>query len=111
VLQVGRRADLYEEPLGADDGRELGLEDLHRDVAPVLEVLGQVHRGHTAGAELAQDAVAVGEGGGQALHGGTHRGTRARSSAVKFCTTTGRDSPPASPIFSIRNRWPSGAGS
>ena len=33
----------------------------------MLEVLGEVHRGHAAPAELAFNAVAVGEGGCKAL--------------------------------------------
>jgi hypothetical protein len=33
-------------------------------------VLGQVHGGHAAGAELALDAVGVGQGGAEAVHGG-----------------------------------------
>ena len=54
------------EPLGAEHGGELGLEDLERDLAVVLEVLGEVDGGHAALAQLALDAVAVGEGGGEA---------------------------------------------
>ena len=38
----------------------------------VLEVLGEVHRGHAAGAELALDAVAVGEGEAETIEGGGH---------------------------------------
>ena len=39
-----------------------------RDPAVVLEVLGQVDRGHAALAELPLDAVALGEGGLEAGH-------------------------------------------
>ena len=38
---------------------ELGAEHLDRDLAVVLEVLGEVDRGHAAPAELALDPVAV----------------------------------------------------
>ena len=55
-----------QEPVGAEDGGKLGLEDLERDLAVVLEVLGEVHRGHAALAELTLDAVAVGQGGDEA---------------------------------------------
>jgi hypothetical protein len=45
------------------------MEDLQRHVSVVLEVLGQVDRGHATGTELALDAVAVSQGRGQALQG------------------------------------------
>ena len=44
---------------------ELGTQDLDRDVAVVPEVLSQVNGGHPARAQLALDAVAIGEWGGQ----------------------------------------------
>ena len=66
VLQVGGGLDLAEEPLGADHGGEFRPQHLDRHLAVVLEVLRQVDRGHAAGAELALDAVAVGQGLGQA---------------------------------------------
>ena len=66
MLQVRGGLDLDQEPLGADDGGQFGLQDLERDLAVVLQVLGQVHRGHAALAELALDAVAAGQGGGEA---------------------------------------------
>jgi hypothetical protein len=62
MLQVGRGADLGQEPLGAEDGGQLGAEDLERHLAVVPEVVGQVDRGHAALAERALDRVAVGEG-------------------------------------------------
>ena len=61
VLEVGGGLDLGQEALGADDGGEFGAEDLDGDGAIVLEVVGQVDRGHAALAELALDAVAVGQ--------------------------------------------------
>ena len=48
VLQVGGRLDLAEEPVGADDRGQLRPQDLDRDLAVVLEVLGEVHRRHAA---------------------------------------------------------------
>ena len=68
VLQGGDGLDLAEEPLGPDDGGELGAQDLDRDFAVVAEVLGQVDGGHAALAELPLDAVAVGEEALQAGH-------------------------------------------
>ena len=52
-----------EEPLGAEDGGQLGLQHLDRDVAVVLEVVGEIHGRHAALAQLALDPVAVGQGG------------------------------------------------
>ncbi len=61
VLEVGGGLDLGEEALGADDGGEFRAQDLDGDGAIVLEVVGQVDRGHAPLAELALDAVAVGQ--------------------------------------------------
>ena len=72
MLQVGGGLDLAEEPLGADHGGELGPQHLDRDLAVVLEVLGEVDGGHAALAELALDAVAVGQRGGEAGSGLVH---------------------------------------
>ena len=44
--------------------RELGLEDLDRDLPVVLFVVREIHGGHAARAELALEAVAAGERGG-----------------------------------------------
>ena len=62
VLEVGGGLDLAQEPLGADDRGQLGPQHLDRDLAVVLEVLGEVDGGHAALAELALEAVAVGTG-------------------------------------------------
>ncbi len=59
MLQVGGDLDLGQEAIAADDGAELGVEDLDRDLAAVLQVLGEVDGGHAALAELALEAVAV----------------------------------------------------
>ena len=45
MLEVRRRLDLGQEPLGADNRSQLGLEDLEGYVAVVLGVLGQIDRG------------------------------------------------------------------
>ena len=63
VLEVGRELDLGQEALGADHGGELGAQDLERDAAVVPDVLGEIDRGHAAGADLAVEAVAVRQGG------------------------------------------------
>ena len=59
MLQLGGGLDLAQEPLGAEDGGQLGVEHLERDLAVVPEVVGEVDGGHAALAELALDAVAV----------------------------------------------------
>ena len=62
MLQRRGRPDLLHEPLGAEHGGELRLQHLDRDLAIVLQVLGEIDRRHAALAELALDAVAIGEG-------------------------------------------------
>ena len=69
MLEAGGDLDLGEEAIAADDGAQLGVQDLDGDLAAVLQVLGEVDGGHAALAELALEAVAVGQGGGEALHG------------------------------------------
>src|SRR5487761_2103158 len=66
MLQVGRGLDLGQEALAADHGRELGAQDLQRDLAVVLEIVGEINGRHAARAELALEAVAGGEGRGEA---------------------------------------------
>ncbi len=63
VLQVRRGPDLGQESLGADHGRQLGAQQLEGDWAAVPDIVGQVDRGHAAGAELALEPVAIGERG------------------------------------------------
>ena len=77
--------DLLHEALGAEHGGELGLEDLDRDLAIVLEVFGQIHGGHAALPERALDAVAVGQGGDQAV--GSTRHLFASSTACSMCVS------------------------
>ena len=65
MLEAGGGFDLGEEAVAADDGAELGVEDLDGDLAAVLQVFGEVDGGHAALAELALKAVTVGEAGGE----------------------------------------------
>ena len=80
VSQPRREPDLAQESLAPERLRELRLEHLERDVAIVLEVVREVHGRHAAGAELALDAVAVGERRVQLVVGRGHRGAFALSS-------------------------------
>ena len=65
MLQLGGGLDLGEEALGAEHGRELGVQHLDGDLAVVLEVLREIDRRHAARAELALDRVAIGKGCGE----------------------------------------------
>jgi hypothetical protein len=67
VLKRRGGLDLGDEALGADHGGELGSQHLHRDLAPVLQIVGEVYRGHAARAELRVQLVAVGERAAKAL--------------------------------------------
>ena len=58
MAEPGGDLDLAQEALGAERGRQLGVEDLERDLAVVPEVLGEVDRGHPAAAELALERIA-----------------------------------------------------
>ena len=91
MLEVGGGLDLAQEALGADDGGEFGAEDLDGDGAIVLEVVREVDRGHAALAELALDAVAVGQcRGSDAFRGRQSLGGAAifaRTSVAQSCTT------------------------
>jgi hypothetical protein len=62
MLEIGGQGDFREEPLGSDDRRQLGSENLHRHLPLVLQVVGEVDGGHPAHPEHALDAVAVGQG-------------------------------------------------
>ena len=93
MLEIGGGLDLLEEPPGAEDGGQLGPQHLEGDLAVVAHVVRQVHRGHAALAQLPLDAVAVGEGGGEALGGGRHGSAPSlcairRASSGTFCSTT-----------------------
>src|SRR5207247_8786492 len=67
VVQLGRDLDLSQKPVGPDDRRELGSQDLDGHLPAVLQVVGEVDRRHPAAAELPLDGVAPGEGGVEAL--------------------------------------------
>ena len=74
VLEAGGELDLTEEPLGADRGGEIRLEDLDRDRTPMLDVLGQEDRGHPPLADLAFEGVVTGEMGGERVEQVGHLG-------------------------------------
>jgi hypothetical protein len=62
MLESGGEVDFAPKAIGAQDGGQLGAEDLQGNRAVVFEVLGEVDRGHPAAPELALDRVAIAEG-------------------------------------------------
>jgi hypothetical protein len=61
------------EPLSAKHRGEFRPQDLHGDLAFVLEVLGEVHGGHAAGPEFVLDGVTAGQRALQSLDRAIHR--------------------------------------
>jgi hypothetical protein len=72
VIQPCREGDLTKEPLGAKGGGELGPERFQGNGAVVLEIMGQLDRGHPAPSELAVHAVTLGQGSVQPIELVTH---------------------------------------
>ena len=72
MLQIRSGLDLGQEPLGSQDCSEVGLQDLQGDSALMLQVVGQVHGGHSALTELTLDGVAALQGCVQVGHGVGH---------------------------------------
>jgi hypothetical protein len=66
VVEPRRDLDLGQEALGTQDRAKLGAEDLKGHFTIVLEVGGEIDRGHAAGTELSLDAVAFFQGVGEA---------------------------------------------
>ena len=61
MLEPRRRSDLAQKPLAAERRAEVGVQDLDGDVATVPQVVGEENGRHAARAELAIDAIAIGE--------------------------------------------------
>jgi hypothetical protein len=61
VIEAGTDPDFLQEAIGAKHRGQLGPKHLECDVTVVLQVPGQIDRGHPTGAELALDAVADGQ--------------------------------------------------
>ena len=66
MTETGGGLDLAQEPFWAERSGDLWLEDFDGDLPMMLEVLGQVDRGHSAATELALDGIAIGDIGTQA---------------------------------------------
>ena len=65
--EASRNADLPIESLGAEKAVQLSSKDLESDVAIALEVASEIDDCHPPGAELAIDAIPIGEAGNEAL--------------------------------------------
>jgi hypothetical protein len=85
VLEAGGELDLLEKPLGPEDGRELGVQDLEGDLAPVPNVFGKVDGRHAALTQFPVDPVSVRERGDKTIGGRAHR---AASSTARFIRAT-----------------------
>ena len=57
MLEIRGDSDLLEESLSAQDSSELGMQNLDRDFAIVLLVVGEINGGHAAGTQLTLDGI------------------------------------------------------
>ena len=90
VLERRGDLDLAEEPLAAEDGRQLGLEQLDGDPPAVLQVLGEKDDRHPAVAELPLDPVSIAERRRELLeevHGCPFTGERCLSNRWRQATS------------------------
>src|SRR4051812_2806628 len=96
MMQPRRNLDLSQKPLGPNGRGEFGAQHLHRHPTAVLQVFREVHGGHSSLAQLANDAVAVGEDGGEKVHCLVHALSRLKrvliSTEALWATVSG-DSP------------------
>jgi hypothetical protein len=67
VVEPGGEGDFAEEPLRAERGGDLWLQNLQGDGTIVLQIVGQIDRGHPAPAELPLDRVSRGQRPRQSL--------------------------------------------
>ena len=72
MLKLGSRVNLGEEALAAQGRAEIGVQDLDRHIAVVLEVMSEIDRGHATRAEFALDAIAITESCREAFEDTTH---------------------------------------
>ena len=91
--------DLGEKAIGADDGGELGAQHLHRDLAIVLQIVREIDGGHSAGAELVLETVAIGQRGDEARRRVFHVGVAAWGEALRDCQKLRF---PAAPVHAAR---------
>lgn len=85
MLQAGCDADLAQEALGAECIGELGVHDLEGDRSVVAEVVGEIHGGHTAAAQLALERVAARQLRPEAVRDVRHREPAISASHRSLC--------------------------
>ncbi len=91
MLEIGGRLYFLDEPIGPKNGGKFGPQDLHRHLAVVFQILGEIDRGHAARAEFFLDGVAVGKSRFEAVEGVGHEGLRC--SAMRLLGSPGLTSP------------------
>jgi hypothetical protein len=67
VREVRRNLDLAQEPLCSHRARQLGVENLHGDIAAVAAVAREVNACHPAATDQTIDCVAVRENAGNLI--------------------------------------------
>jgi hypothetical protein len=67
VIESGCQSDLGQESLPAEHCGQLGPEHLDGHFAVVLEVVGEIYRGHAAVPKLAFEHVAIAECGSEGV--------------------------------------------
>jgi hypothetical protein len=82
VLEPGGKVDLALEALGAKCRGQVGMQHLERDRPVVLQVMGEIDRGHATAPELALEPVALLESLSQ---GGWQGGPGLREESEGMC--------------------------
>src|SRR5438045_4098533 len=88
VTEARDEVNLALKALCTERGPKIGVQDLDRDIAVVLQVVGEIYRCHSAATEFLPDHVPVGKDG-LWLYGLAHYDTAGGNSARR-----GRTSPP-----------------
>ena len=72
VVEASGRLDLPQETLGPQCGRQVRAQHLHRHLPVVLEIFGEIDRGHATGTDFPFDGVPIGQGALEAFDDGRH---------------------------------------
>ena len=89
MVEPGGDGDLPEKPLGTERGRDLGSQHLERDGPVMLQIVGQMDRGHAAPTQLPLDAVATSQSRGETRMVGSYHGPVFRSGACSSSCSAG----------------------
>ena len=95
MVEPGHQLDLPAEPLGGESRFAPGVQHLEGHLPAVLEVLGEVDRGHAALAKLALEGVPAGEGRDETVRKAVHEfsGVPGHSPASRLAKARYRASP------------------